>query len=371
MVDSVDCVVVGAGVVGLAVARSCALRGHETLVLEAEPAIGTGISSRNSEVIHAGIYYPPGSLKSRGCVAGRRALYAYCEAHGVPHRRSGKLIVATRDDQLPALERIGANALASGVDNLRWLTSAEAAAREPELRCVAALESPSTGIVDSHALMLSLEGEIEMHGGAVAVASPVAGGEVTRDGILIEVGGAEPMELRARYVINSAGLAAQAVAQSIDGVPAGSVPPIHYAKGNYYALATKAPFSRLIYPVPPGSASLGVHLTLDLAGRARFGPDVEWVERPSYDVDPKRAVGFYAAVRDYWPALPDDAIHPDYAGVRPKLVPKGAPAADFAIQGADIHGVRGLIQLYGIESPGLTSALAIADAVAMRLDAQP
>lgn len=368
MTERVDCVVVGAGVVGLAVARACTRAGVETLVLEAAGAIGTGISSRNSEVIHAGLYYPPGSLKARLCVAGRQRLYAYCDAHHVPCRRCGKLVVATSDGQQDALRRIAANANASGVTNLRWLSAREARALEPALHCSAAIESPSTGIVASHAFMRSLQGELEAGGGMLALASPVLGGEVMRDGsgIRLRVGGSEPVEILARRAINCAGLNAQAVARSIRGVPAASIPAQYYAKGSYYALSARPPFSRLIYPLPDAD-SLGVHLTLDLAGRARFGPDVECVGAPDYDVDPARADGFYAAIRRYWPALADGALHPDYAGVRPKLGPAGAPAADFVIQGPEAHGVHGLIQLYGIESPGLTASLAIADEVVARL----
>ncbi|CDM22676.1 NAD(P)/FAD-dependent oxidoreductase [Castellaniella defragrans] len=370
MTDRVDCVVIGAGVVGLAVARACALAGWETILIEAEHAIGTGTSSRNSEVIHAGIYYPRGSLKARLCVEGRRALYAYCDSHGIPHRRCGKLIVATRDEQVEALRRIGAAAAANGMDDLRWLQRGQAQALEPALHCIAALESPSTGIIDSHGLMLALQGDFETAGGMLAFRSPVTGGQVLGDGsgILLRTGGDEPMELLATRTVNCAGLQAQTVAAAIVGVPAASIPPGRYAKGNYYSLSGAAPFSRLIYPIPePGG--LGVHLTLDLGGQARFGPDVEWIDALDYTVDPARAEGFYAAIRHYWPGLPDAALQPGYAGIRPKLAVPAGQDADFVIQGARAHGVPGLVNLYGIESPGLTACLAIAGEVMRRLEA--
>lgn len=371
--DKVDCLVIGAGVVGLAVARALARAGREVVIVEAAQAIGTGTSSRNSEVIHAGIYYPQGSRKAALCVAGNRALYAYCAERGVAHRRCGKLIVATAEAQVAELQTIEARAIANGVTDLRWLSAAEAQAMEPAVRCVRALFSPSTGIVDSHGLMLALLGEAEQHGAMLALNSPVLSGRVTPEGIVIRTetrsdtdgdtdGG---MELLASHVINSAGLQAQAVAASIEGFPAAQVPPCFYAKGNYYSLAGRSPFSHLVYPVPePGG--LGVHVTLDLAGQARFGPDVEWVNEIDYRVDPARAQRFYAAVRAYWPALPDDALLPAYSGIRPKLGPAGSPesSADFRIEDASVHGVPGLVQLFGIESPGLTSALVIGETVA-------
>jgi L-2-hydroxyglutarate oxidase LhgO len=361
--EKVDCVVIGAGVVGLAVARALAMRGRETLVLEAESGIGTGTSSRNSEVIHAGIHYPPGSAKARLCVAGKRLLYAYCEAHGVQHRRCGKLIVATDQEQVRVLEKIEATARANGVTDLRWLTAAEARAMEPALSCVAALLSPSTGIMDSHGYMLALQADLEGAGGTVALQSPVRSGRCGRNAIYLEAGEEDRIELAATVVVNSAGLHAQDVARRIDGVPRSSIPPSVYAKGSYYVLQGKAPFQRLIYPVPiPGG--LGVHLTLDLAGQARFGPDVEWVEKLDFTVDPARAEGFYRVIRRYWPGLPDGALYPGYAGIRPQLSGRGGPGEDFLIQGPQAHGVRGLVHLYGIESPGLTAALAIAEQVA-------
>ena len=371
--DKVDCLVIGAGVVGLAVARALARAGREVVIVEAAQAIGTGTSSRNSEVIHAGIYYPQGSRKAALCVAGNRALYAYCAERGVAHRRCGKLIVATAEAQVAELQAIEARAIANGVTDLRWLSAAEAQAMEPAVRCVRALFSPSTGIVDSHGLMLALLGEAEQHGAMLALDSPVLSGLVTPEGIIVRTGtGSDTdrgmdggMELLAHHVINSAGLQAQAVAASIEGFPAAQVPPCFYAKGNYYSLAGRSPFSHLVYPVPePGG--LGVHVTLDLAGQARFGPDVEWVNEIDYRVDPTRAQRFYAAVRAYWPELPDDALLPAYSGIRPKLGPAGGPesSADFRIEDAATHGVPGLIHLFGIESPGLTSALVIGETVA-------
>ncbi len=360
--ERVDCVVIGAGVVGLAVARSLALAGREVVVLEAAAAIGTETSSRNSEVIHAGIYYAPGSLKAVSCVNGRQLLYRYCAERGVAHRRCGKLIVATETAQIATLHKIQAHAAANGVDDLRLLAAEEAHALEPALRCVAVLLSPSTGIIDSHGLMLAYLGEAEDHGAMLALHSPVTGGAVETGGILLEVGGAEPMQLLARTVVNSAGLYAQRVAAALRGFPRDKVPPSHYAKGNYYSLRGRSPFTHLIYPVPE-AAGLGVHLTLDLAGQARFGPDVEWIAEIDYDVDLRRADGFYRAIRDYWPGLGDGQLAPGYAGIRPKLGGPDRPASDFVIQGPREHGVAGLVNLFGIESPGLTASLALAGQV--------
>jgi L-2-hydroxyglutarate oxidase LhgO len=358
--DSVDCVVIGAGVVGLAVARALARQGREVVILEAEDAIGTHTSSRNSEVIHAGIYYPQGSLKARACVRGKHLLYEYCAAHGVAHRRSGKLIVAADERQNAELDAIRAKAHANGVTDVVAISRAQALALEPELACVAALHSPSTGIIDSHALMLAYLGDAEDAGAMLALRSPLERATVRDGAIALEVGGAEPMRIAARCVVNSAGLTAPSLARRFEGYPAALAPPERYAKGNYYSLTRRAPFSRLIYPVPePGG--LGVHVTLDLAGQARFGPDVEWVDRIAYDVDPRRAERFYAAIRRYWPGLPDGALAPGYAGIRPKTSGPGEPASDFVIQGPRAHGVPGLVHLFGIESPGLTASLALAE----------
>ena len=362
--EELDAVVVGAGVVGLAVARALAMAGREVVVLEAEDAIGTLTSSRNSEVIHAGIYYPKGSLKAQTCVEGKTLLYEYCVSHGVPHRRSGKLIVATDAAQLSELEGIQAKAHANGVTDVVWMTREQALALEPELACVAALYSPSTGIIDSHALMLAYLGDAEAHGAMLALKSPLGRVEISSRGFVLHVAGSEPVA--ARVLVNSAGLRAPSIARRIEGYPSERAPGEFYAKGNYYSLARRSPFSRLVYPVPePGG--LGVHITLDLAGQARFGPDVEWVERIGYDVDPRRAERFYAAIRRYWPGLPDGALLPGYAGIRPKTAGPGAPAPDFEIQGPRAHGIPGLVHLFGIESPGLTASLSLAERVLREL----
>ncbi len=363
--EQVDCVVVGAGVVGLAVARALAMAGREVLVLDAAEGIGTETSSRNSEVIHAGIYYPAGSLQARACVQGRKQLYAYCAERNLPHANCGKLIVATDADEAAKLVSIQARAAVNGVE-LSLLSQAEALAMEPALHCTAALLSPATGIIDSHAYMLSLQGDAENAGATFVFYTPVLGGRVTNSGIEIECGGAEPMRLSCRTLINCGGLHAPKLAGAIQGMPAQHVPGAWFAKGNYFSLTTKNPFGRLIYPVPvPGG--LGTHLTIDLGGQARFGPDVEWVETLDYEVDPKRGESFYASIRRYWPALPDGALAPGYSGIRPKTVPPGAPAQDFAISGPNDHGVPGLVHMFGIESPGLTASLALADHVAERV----
>jgi L-2-hydroxyglutarate oxidase LhgO len=362
--ENLDAVVIGAGVVGLAVARALAMAGREVVILEAEDAIGTHTSSRNSEVIHAGIYYPKDSLKARSCVAGKGLLYEYCVAHGVPHQRCGKLIVATDAKQIQELEAIQKRAHANGVTDVVWMSREQALALEPELACVAALYSPSTGIIDSHALMLAYLGDAEDHGAMLALKSSLTDASVESDGFVLEVAGAEP--IKTRILVNSAGLKAPTVARRIQGYEKQKAPPEYYAKGNYYSLARRSPFSRLVYPVPePGG--LGVHVTLDLAGQARFGPDVEWIEAINYDVDPKRAERFYAAIRRYWPGLPDGALLPGYAGIRPKTAGPGEPAADFVVQGPRAHGVPGLVNLFGIESPGLTSSLSLAGIVLQEL----
>jgi L-2-hydroxyglutarate oxidase LhgO len=361
--DEIECVVIGAGVVGLAVARALANAGREVLVIEAEDAIGTQTSSRNSEVIHAGIYYPAGSLMARFCVAGKQALYEYCAERGVPHERCGKLIVAADAAEREKLASIVARAAANGVDDLVELSEAEALALEPALRCAGALLSPSTGIIDSHAYMLALQGDLEAAGGMVVVSSPLLGATPDGDGFVLSIGGAEPMQLRTRLLVNSAGLEAPAVARTIAGLDPAHVPTAFYAKGNYFTLTGRSPFSRLIYPVPvPGG--LGTHLTLDLGGQARFGPDVEWIDAIDYDVDTTRLPLFVDAVRRYWPEVAIDRLQPGYSGIRPKIVPKGAPGQDFVVQDASVHGIAGLINLFGIESPGLTASLALADHVA-------
>ncbi len=366
--EDVDVVVAGAGVVGIAVARALAQAGRDVLVLDAAEGIGTGTSSRNSEVIHAGIYYPKGSLMARFCVEGRRMLYAFCAERGVAHTNCGKLIVATSLAENEMLAGIKARAEANGVEGMRLLSAAEAQAMEPNLACTAALLSPTTGVVDSHAYMLALQGEAEHAGAMFVFHSPISGGRVTDAGIELDVGGAEPIALRCKLFINSAGLAAPALARSITGIPRQLIPQGYYAKGNYFTLTGKSPFSRLIYPVPvPGG--LGVHLTIDLGGQARFGPDVEWIEPSAdgsldYAVNPARCDSFYDAVRRYWPDLRDGALQPGYAGIRPKIVPKGAPGQDFVIQGSTVHAIPSLVNLFGIESPGLTAGIAIAAHVA-------
>lgn len=367
--DRVGCVVVGAGVVGLAVARALAQAGEEVVVLEQATAIGTGVSSRNSEVIHAGLYYTPGSLKARLCTRGRDLLYAFCASHGVAHQRCGKLVVATDPEQLPALEALALRAQANGVAVER-LTAEQAQAMEPALRCVAALWSPSTGTVDSHGLMQALLGDLEAAGGVVALGSRWVGGRVQADGwdVVVRSDGGETTRLRAGKVVNAAGLYACQVAASMEGLAPQWVPQPRYARGHYFTLAGRAPFSRLVYPAPQ-DAWLGVHLTLDQGGQARFGPDLEWLDgadpdRLVYSVDPRRADGFYAEVRRYWPGLPDGALQPGYSGIRPKIHGPDQPAPDFRIDGPAQHGVPGLVNLLGIESPGLTSALAIGELLA-------
>ena len=360
--DKVECVVIGAGVIGLAIARRLAQAGREVIVLEAAEGIGTVTSSRNSEVIHAGIYYKAGSLMARMCVSGKRALYNYCASHGVPHKNCGKLIVATTPAETAKLQSIRAHAEANGVLDMQLLSGEAARALEPALNCDAALLSPSTGIIDSHSYMLALRGDAEAAGAAFAFHTPLLRATARAGTIELDAGGGTPMTLQCELLINGAGLDAPAVARWIEGMPEALIPRAYLAKGNYFSCSARAPFSRLIYPVPePGG--LGVHLTLDMAGQARFGPDVEWVDHIDYAVDPARAERFYPAIRKYWPTLPDHALMPSYSGMRPKIVPPAIASQDFVIQGPREHGVEGLINLFGIESPGLTSSLAIADHV--------
>lgn len=364
--DHVDCVVAGAGVIGLAVARSLALAGREVIVLEAEEIIGSHNSSRNSEVIHAGIYYPAHSLKAKLCVQGREALYAYCVERNVSHARIGKLIVATRDEDLPQLDSLRAQAKTNGVADIEVLSAQAAMALEPELHCVGALRSPSTGIIDSHGLMLSYQGEAEDHGAMVAFANRLTAVCPDADRLVLTIEGTEQTEISCSLLVNAAGHGAWDIARSVTGLPSEMIPPHFLAKGNYYALAGgRAPFHRLVYPMP-GAGGLGIHFTRDLAGQARFGPDVEWLpgETLDYRVSADRVQDFEAAIRSYWPGLPDDALTPTYSGIRPKIAGPGKPAADFVIQSPADHGIQGLFQLFGMESPGLTASLVIGDQIA-------
>ena len=376
--DKLDTVVVGAGVVGLAVARALAQAGRSVWLLERAEAFGTGVSARSSEVIHGGLYYPAGSRKARWCVAGRRALVAYAQARGVPHRRTGKLIVATADDQLPGLQALLAKAQANGVEDMAWLDAADARAMEPALHCVGALWSPHTGIVDSHALMLSLLGDAERAGAMLVCHTGVLAIRRHTEGWMLQLH--DGSTVLAERVVNAAGLGAVALAQRSDGIDPALLPRAHFAKGSYFTLAGKAPFARLIYPAPmPGLAGLGVHLTLDMGGQVRFGPDVDWLPSPApgedlatddpalWAVHPARAALFEAEVRRYWPGLPAGSLQPGYVGVRPKISGPGEPAADFFLLGPAKHGAPGLVHLLGMESPGLTSCLAVGEAVAQAL----
>jgi L-2-hydroxyglutarate oxidase LhgO len=357
-----DAVVIGAGVIGLAVARALAQGGREVIVLEREAAIGTHTSARNSEVIHAGIYYPPGSRKARLCVAGRRALYAYAEAQGIAHRRLGKLIVATSPEEVLVLEGYRARAAANGVEALDWLTPEEARTLEPAISCVRALWSPTTGIIDAHGLLRSLRRDAEAAGAAIVTRAPVADARADDGELIVTVGGPAPATVRCRLLVNAAGLWAPAVARTIAGLPPSAAPDAYFARGHYFTLAGPSPFRHLVYPVAVGGG-LGIHVTLDLAGAARFGPDIDWIEGVDYRFDEGRAPAFAAAIRRYWPGLPSGALRPGYVGIRPRLGPTGS-VHDFVIQGPADHAVPGLVNLFGIESPGLTAALAIADEVA-------
>ena len=364
--DRVECIVVGAGAVGLAVARVLAMSGREVLVLESETAIGTATSSRNSEVIHAGIYYPRGSNKAKLCVAGKLQLYDYCQQKEIAHRRLGKVIVATTSDELPVLDDYLAKAQANGVHDLEKLTAEQVKELEPDVLAVGGLLSPSTGIIDSHEYMLALQADMEAAGGQLAVSSPVTGGRVTSDGFVIRAMDDE-LEIGCQLLVNSAGLQAQSLSAVVEGIPPASIPSCHYAKGHYFTLAGAAPFLRLVYPLAT-SAGLGVHVTLDMSGAARFGPDVEWIPDIDYSFDESRHGTFVSAIQAYYPQLDPEQLVPGYTGIRPKVVGPGDPAGDFIVQGPEDHGVPGLVALYGIESPGLTASLAIADHVAALLN---
>ncbi|MFM7008910.1 MAG: NAD(P)/FAD-dependent oxidoreductase [Betaproteobacteria bacterium] len=369
MSTDIDCIVVGAGVVGLAIARALAQSGREVMVVEAAEGIGTGTSARNSEVIHAGIYYPAGSLKAKLCVQGRHMLYAYCAEKGVSHKRIGKLIVATSEEEIAKLDDILSKARVNGVDDMELLSASQAQALEPALFCTAALLSPSTGIIDSHGLMLAYQGDAENAGAQCVFHTPLLSGEVRSEGgFNLQFGGSDAMQLSCNVLINASGLHAPTLARRIRGIPEASIPTEYLCKGSYFTLQGRAPFTRLIYPTPH-HAGLGVHLTLDLGGQAKFGPDTEWIDKVDYDIDASRCDGFYEAVRTYWPGMPDASLTPGYTGIRPKVSGPHEPAADFMIVGPATHGVPGLVNLFGIESPGLTSSLAIAQETLARLHA--
>ena len=362
MTERVDCVVIGAGVVGLAVARAFALQGREVIVLEAEESIGNHTSSRNSEVIHAGIYYPKGSLKATLCVQGKSMLYAYCDDHAIAHDNCGKVLVAANEAEIPVVLGYIDKANANGVHDLRRISLDELRELEPAVRAVAAVYSPSTGIIDSHAYMLALQGDLEQAGGMVVFKSPLLSGRVTNDGIELEVGGSDAMRITCNTLVNSAGLTAPQLSRAIEGIPAQTIPPQYFAKGHYYTMSGRSPFHRLVYPMA-GAGFLGVHVTVDLGGQARFGPDIHWLDRIDYSFDSSRESQFYEAIRQYYPLLKDGALQPGYTGIRPKISGPNEPAADFLIQGPKDHGVAGLVNLYGIESPGLTASLAIGEMV--------
>ncbi len=366
--NEVDCIVIGAGVIGLSVARALSRRGREVIILEGERHFGMHTSSRNSEVIHAGIHYEPNSLKARMCVAGRDLLYRYCAERGIPHRRCGKFTVATDDTQLARLDKIESNARASGVFDLEWLDRREARRAEPELECVRALSSPSTGIIDSHVLMQSLLADAEANGANIAYDTKVSALRATPGGIEIAINAESMPVVRARVVVNAAGLQADRVASSIQDFPAQFIPKVQFAKGSYFALSGGSPFSRLIYPAPPPGGHLGIHMTIDLGGAARFGPDSEWVHSLDYAVDPQRVALFAEAIRQYWPGLDARRLYPAYAGIRPKISGPGEPTRDFCISGPTEHGVAGVVNLFGIESPGLTASLALGEYIAALAD---
>jgi len=362
-----DAVVVGAGAVGLACGYALGKRGLQVAVLEKENAIGQGVSSRNSEVVHGGLYYPSGSLRARLCVAGRRALYPFLEAHNVAYDRCGKLVVATNAEEVPRLDAILKQAQVNDVEGMQRLTKAEALALEPELACEGALLSPESGVFDSHGYMVALQGEIEACSGAVVVNAPFEGATPLRGGgFEVRAGGAEPVKLACRYLVTAPGLSAQGVAGAIDGFPPAMIPKAHFGKGMYFRLIGKAPFARLIYP-PPIPGALGTHYRRDLGGQGVFGPDLHYVDRPDYTVDASAEGDFYTAVRKFWPGVPEGALSADYAGIRPKIHGPGEPQPDFRIDGREAHGIGGLVALFGIESPGLTSSLAIGDEVAEKL----
>jgi L-2-hydroxyglutarate oxidase LhgO len=362
-----DAVVVGAGAVGLACGYALTKRGLTVAVLEKEAAIGQGVSSRNSEVVHGGLYYPTGSLKARLCVQGRRALYAFCDAHHVDYDRCGKLVVATELQDEARLAGILEQARTNDVEGMEQISAAQAVAMEPELKCCGALISPESGVFDSHGYMLALEGEIGAGGGAVVTSTPFEGATpLEGGGFSVRAGGEEPATLSCRYLVTAPGLSAQDVAAAIEGFPAAEIPKAHYGKGMYFRLVGKAPFSRLIYP-PPIHGALGTHYRRDLGGQAVFGPNLTYVETLDYSVDPAMRGEFAAYIRKFWPAVPEDALSPDYAGIRPKLHGPDEPQPDFRIDDARAHGLPGLVALFGIESPGLTSSLALGEEVAGRL----
>jgi L-2-hydroxyglutarate oxidase LhgO len=366
MIEKLDCAVIGGGVVGLAIARRLALVGRQVVLFEAEKSTGLHTSSRNSEVMHAGIHYPTGSLKARLCVQGRRMMADYCQSRGLDWKPIGKIVVAVEEQEVAQLEHIQAQAVANGVDDMRWLSAAEVRALEPAVACQCGLASPSTGLVDSHGFMRSLAAEARAAGADMVLASPVVGGTVAADGIELDVGGSDPERFHFRTVVNAAGFSAPAVVRSFRGIDPGTIPTAYFAKGHYFVLSGPAPFRRLVYPVP-ASGGLGIHVALDLAGAVRFGPDATWVDRPDYRFDESRIDFFYRAVRRYYPALRDGTLSPGFVGVRPKLGPADAGFIDFVLQGSDVHHVPGLLNLYGIDSPGLTSSLALADEVVRRL----